>query len=77
MSVIDQATRKPKNLVIKTGTDHLMVDVSGATLTAGDITLDMTSTNAKLDTLISKFTTALDKQGQIIELLTSIDAKTL
>jgi hypothetical protein len=57
MYAIDQITRKLKNLVLKDGTDRLLVDVAGATLTTGNITLDMSSTNAKLDDIKAQIAT--------------------
>jgi hypothetical protein len=69
MYAIDEATRSPKNLVIADGTDRLMVEVGGATLEAGDITLDMTATNAKLDAIGVQ-------NAAIIALLTTIAANT-
>lgn len=66
---IDEVTRKPVNLVNKDGTDRLLVDVSGVTLETGDITLDMTDTNTKLDQLHTD-------NVAIIALLTTIAANT-
>jgi phage baseplate assembly protein gpV len=55
MIAIDETTRTPKNVVIKAGTDRLLVDVGSVTLESGDITLDMSETNAILTDILSRF----------------------
>lgn len=54
---IDETTRQPKNLVLGAGTDRLLVDAAGVTLEAGDISLDLTATNALLTDIKALLTT--------------------
>jgi hypothetical protein len=76
MYAIDEISRKLKNLVLKGDTDALMVQVEGVTLTAGDVSVSLTDTNTKLDTLITKATSTNTKLDSIIALLTTIAANT-
>ena len=77
---IDETTRTPKNLVLKAGTDRLMVEATGVTLTAEDITLDMTDTITAIEAVESAVNDAQTsndtKLDEIIALLTTIAANT-
>lgn len=72
MYAIDEITRKLKNLVLKDGSDALMVQVEGVTLTSGDVSVSLVDTNAKLDDLIALAISAEADRATIIDLLTTI-----
>lgn len=66
MSFVRDAITKKLSGLLTDADGRLMVTAEGVALTAGDITVDLASTNAKLDELITLQETTNDLLAQIV-----------